>query len=105
MRNPRLLFRQLDSKVIAQECRELPPFLQISHGEKPYDQPQEWTVNDFLAQNGQKDSMIDSLETLTNVSLNEPDCSPPVVVNLSQRGMTPSTSPKPVRVVAELRFV
>lgn len=42
------------------------------------------------------------IETLGNVALNQPDRSPPLVVNLSERGMASTSRAETVRVIAEL---
>src|SRR5262245_7191502 len=49
--------------------------------------------------------MIQIVEAAANVSFDEPDGSPPVVVDLSQRGVAPAARSESMRAVAELRLV
>ena len=62
-------------------------------------------VLDFFAQYIQENLMTQRPEAVADVSFNEPHGPGPGVVDLPQRGMTPSVPPEPVRAVRELRLV
>jgi hypothetical protein len=70
----------------------------------PY-QPEEPVVVDFLRQYPEKDFMVKRPEAVGDITLDKP-CSPgPGIIYLPQRGMAPSFSPEPVRILRELRLV
>ena len=81
------------------------PVLQVSGAQVPFNEPQETAVDDLLAENRKEDCMIDVIEAASYVALDEPDGAPPPIVDFAQRGMAPSTLPKPMRSITELRFL
>src|SRR5712671_5560709 len=81
------------------------PFFQVPGFQHVTDKPQEPLVMDFLRQYPEKDLMVKTAEAVGDVTLDKP-CGPgPGVVYLPQRGMAPSFSSEPVRIIRELRFV
>src|SRR2546430_14788123 len=60
---------------------------------------------DLFAQNIKQDRMIELVETLSDITLNEPRGTPPSGINRLQRGVTAPASPEPMRVAGKLWFV
>ena len=60
---------------------------------------------DLFAQNPQQDRVIELVETLSDITLNEPRGTPPSGINRLQRGVTAPASPEPMRVIGKLWFV
>ena len=81
------------------------PFFEIPGFEHVPHQPEKPLVLDLLTQYVQENLVPQRPEAVADVSLNEPHGPGPGVVDLPQRGMTPSVPPEPVRPVGELRLV
>ena len=52
--------------------------------------PQEAAIEDLLAENRQQHPVVDAIETTANIPLEKPSNPLPAVVDLAQRGVTPS---------------
>jgi hypothetical protein len=81
------------------------PFLQISGLEQSIDQPQEAVVSNVLGEEGTQHCVIQPIETLGDVSLDEPCCPSPRFGYFRQSSVTALARPEAVGVLGELRLV
>jgi hypothetical protein len=72
----------------------IPPVFQISRLEQVPDQPEKALIKDVLAENRHQHLMIEVVETAADIPFDEPRCSPPVVVDLSQCSVTATIRPE-----------
>lgn len=73
------------------------PVFQVSGLQHVPQQPQEPVVVDLLRQYREHDRMVETPETVGEVTLNEPARPTPAVRHLPQRGMAAPVGAKPVR--------
>jgi len=81
------------------------PVLQVSGLQHLFDQPEEPVIVEFLRQDREHDLVIETPETVGEVSLDEPGCPAPCLHDLAQRGVAATAGTETVRAAGEQRFV
>ena len=87
------------------ECRIPYPVLQVSGLQHLFDQPEEPVIMDFLRQDVDHCFVVETPETVGDVSLDKPGCPGPCFGHFAQRGVAAAAGAETVGTVGELRLV